>query len=173
VIGVATAVLLVAGGGIWYWRSGGSSDRLATLGAAPSAPAMALPIALEGHCPVSLSTEMRWVPGHVAWNAVYDGQLYLFASQRHQEVFLINPSVYGPALSGSDIVEAAERRMQVRGHRQFGVNHGGRVYLFASEQNLARFAQAPDHFLMALQQPAAAPPAEPQIARGPLPVSLR
>ena len=94
---------------------------------------------------------MRWAPGHVAWNAVYDGQLYLFASQRHLEVFLINPNAHGPAMAGIDAIELAESGRATRGNRLYGVNHGGRVFLFANEQNLARFSQQPDQILTALQ----------------------
>lgn len=147
---VALGVLLLVGGAWfgWRWWSGGSALDILTADRGPATP---IAIALDGHCPVTLSTEMRWAPGHVAWNAVYDGQLYLFASQRHLEVFLINPSAYGPAMAGIDPIELAEHGRATRGNRLYGVNHGGRVFLFANEQNLARFSQTPDQFLAALQ----------------------
>ena len=148
--GLALGVLLLLGGAWlgWRWWSGSSALDILTADRGPATP---IAIALDGHCPVTLSTEMRWAPGHVAWNAVYDGQLYLFASQRHLEVFLINPSAYGPAMAGIDPIELAERGRVTRGTRMYGVNHGGRVFLFASEQNLSRFSQTPDHFLTALK----------------------
>jgi YHS domain-containing protein len=150
-LGVIALTVLLLVGGVWFgwrWWSGSSA---ADILSAERGPATPIGIALDGHCPVTLSTEMRWAPGHVAWNAVYDGQLYLFASQRHQEVFLINPAAYGPAIAGIDAIELAEHGRATRGHRMYGVNHGGRVYLFASEGNLARFAQAPDQYLTALK----------------------
>jgi YHS domain-containing protein len=148
--GVALGVLLLAGGAWFGWRWWSSRSALDVL-TVDRGPATPIAIALDGHCPVTLSTEMRWAPGHVAWNAVYDGQLYLFASQRHLEVFLINPAAYGPAMAGIDPIELAERGRVLRGNRLYGVNHGGRVYLFANEQNLARFTQTPDHFLAAVK----------------------
>jgi YHS domain-containing protein len=148
--GLALGLLLLIGGAYvgWRWWGGKGAVNLLTADRGPATP---VAIALDGHCPVTLSTEMRWAPGHVAWNAIYDGQLYLFASQRHLEVFLINPGAYGPAIAGIDAIELAESGRATRGNRLFGVNHGGRVYLFASEQNLARFAQTPDQFLTAMQ----------------------
>lgn len=155
---VALGVLVIVGGAYfgWRWWSGSSAGSILARDRGPATP---ISIALDGHCPVTLSTEMRWTPGHVAWNAVYDGQLYLFASQRHQEVFLINPMAYGPAIAGIDAIELAEHGRATRGHRMYGINHSGRVYLFANEQNLARFSQAPDQYLAALQN---AKPQQPQ-----------
>ncbi|MDH3718495.1 MAG: hypothetical protein OES79_10290, partial [Planctomycetota bacterium] len=57
--------------------------------------------------------------------------------------FLSNPDYYSPAISGNDPVLAVDQRQFVAGKRKHGLFYDKRVFLFASEETLARFYQDP------------------------------
>jgi YHS domain-containing protein len=97
-------------------------------------------------CTVELVENERWVPGNRRWGAFHRGRLYLFAGENQQQRFMSNPDFYSPVLSGNDPVLALEDYQTVSGKRQHGVYYNHRVYLFSSEETLARFYRSPDRY---------------------------
>ena len=101
---------------------------------------------MDGFCPVTLLEQERWVKGDPRWGAVHRGCTYLFLSQQHQQRFLSDPDRYSPVLSGFDPAHYVDRGELVSGQRAHGMWFRGKTYLFADEQSLDRFAQAPEFY---------------------------
>lgn len=112
----------------------------------PSPPTASSQPALDSMCTVELVENERWVPGNRRWGAFHRGRLYLFAGENQQQRFMSNPDFYSPVLSGNDPVLALEDYQTVPGKRQHGVYYNHRVYLFSSEETLARFYRSPDRY---------------------------
>jgi len=102
------------------------------------------PLCLDGFCPVTLSEKQAWVQGDVRWGAIHRGRTYLFIGPEEQRRFFADPDRYAPVGSGNDVVLAAEQGRAVPGMREHGVFFGNRIYLFASEESLTRFAEKPE-----------------------------
>ena len=120
--------------------------------AMPLPPAVESP-SLDGMCPVELVEQKNWVVGNRQWGAYHRGRLYIFAGESQQQRFLANPDYYSPVLSGYDPVIAFENQKFLLGQRKHGVFFKNRIYLFANEENLKRFYQAPDRFKAAYETP--------------------
>lgn len=112
----------------------------------PSPPTASSQPALDSMCTVELVENERWVPGNRRWGAFHRGRLYLFAGENQQQRFMSNPDFYSPILSGNDPVLALEDYQTVPGKRQHGVYYNQRVYLFSSEETLARFYRNPNRY---------------------------
>ncbi|MEZ6116341.1 MAG: DUF255 domain-containing protein [Pirellulaceae bacterium] len=110
------------------------------------------PLGLEGHCPVTLVRDEQWRKGDAKFGAVHRGKLYLFVGDAQREDFMRNPDRYSPMLAGLDPVELIETGNVVEGRCAFGVTFKGNFYLFTSEQNLERFWESPDQFVMPIRQ---------------------
>ncbi|MGB6045007.1 MAG: thioredoxin family protein [Pirellulales bacterium] len=119
----------------------------------PAEPPATPPLGLDGTCPVELVDNERWVPGDRRWGAIHRGKLYLFAKPDHQKRFLANPDFYSPALAGNDPVLAIDQKEFVPGNRKHGLFYEKRVFLFSSEETLARFYENPSRYLAAAQPP--------------------
>lgn len=114
--------------------------------ASPQIPPGHPPVGLDGYCPVTLCEQQDWTPGDTRWGAVHRGRTYLFATAHQQQKFLARPDHYSPVLAGHDPVLALDERQAVAGQRQYGVFFDARVYLFASEESLARFSRNPSRY---------------------------
>jgi thiol-disulfide isomerase/thioredoxin/YHS domain-containing protein len=101
---------------------------------------------IDGMCVVELVENEHWLPGSRRWGAFHRGRLYLFAGEHQQQRFLSNPEFYSPVLSGNDPVLAVDDQQTVAGKRQHGVFYNQRIYLFTTEETLARFYQNPDWY---------------------------
>jgi YHS domain-containing protein/thiol-disulfide isomerase/thioredoxin len=115
--------------------------------------------AMDGYCVVSLMEQIhlpvnqqQWRKGDLRWGAVHRGQTYLFATQADQQKFLANPDHFTPVLSGFDPVLFVEQNQLVEGRREHGFTHEGRIYMFATEQNLQKFWSSRDMFISRVQQ---------------------
>jgi len=129
------------------------ATRFASNPSVPETPAVggppntaSAPQAMDGFCPVTLLEQERWVKGDPRWGAVHRGCTYLFLSQQHQQRFLSDPDRYSPVLSGFDPAHYVDRGELVSGQRAHGMWFRGKTYLFADEQSLDRFAQAPEFY---------------------------
>jgi len=111
-----------------------------------TAVASGSPIGMDGFCPVTLQEQERWVKGDARWGAVHRGATYLFLSQQHQQRFLSDPDRYSPVLSGLDPARYVDRGEVVPGRRAHGMWFRDKIYLFADEQSLDRFSQAPEFY---------------------------
>jgi protein disulfide-isomerase len=111
-------------------------------------PAGNPPLGLDGYCPVSLAEKFRWVPGDRRWGVIHRGRTYLFAGPDEQRRFLRDPDCYAPLFSGNDIVLAVDLGRIVPGMRQHGLflTPGGHVFLFSSEETLAKFMKDPKRY---------------------------
>jgi YHS domain-containing protein/thioredoxin-related protein len=119
----------------------------------PAVTTAAVPaFALDGYCPVQLAEHQRWIPGDKAHGAVYLGHTYLFAGPEEKKRFTLEPDKFSPVAAGCDCILLLERSQQVPGKREHGVFFGGRVYLFSSEETLARFSQDPRRYVAAIAQ---------------------
>ncbi len=111
------------------------------------APTINPPLCLDGFCPVSLYEKRQWAPGDRRWGAIHRGRTYLFAGPEEQRRFFTDPDRFAPVGSGNDIVLAVEQGRAVPGMREHGVFFGNRdyrVYLFSSEESLAKFDEKPE-----------------------------
>lgn len=102
---------------------------------------------LDGYCPVTLSTNRRWVAGSPQYKGEYNGQVFLMASRELQEQFIADPNRYAPQLLGCDPVIVWETDRAVRGDTRFGAFYDERLYLFSSNENRQRFKENPDRFI--------------------------
>ena len=120
------------------------------------------PLGLDGYCAVQLFDDMintdilperrKWTLGNRRWGVVHRGRTYLFSGPDQARRFYTEPDRYTPVLSGDDVVQAADFRQAVPGRRQHGVFFGGKIYLFVSEANLAKFEANPAYYAgLALQ----------------------
>jgi YHS domain-containing protein len=111
------------------------------------------PIALDGHCPVTLYDQEKWVKGDARFGARHRGRTYLFASKQHAEKFFANPDQYSPVLSGYDPILLLEGKQWVAGERQHGIwLEKNRMYLFSSEQTLKRFWEEREQWVPLAEQ---------------------
>ena len=110
------------------------------------APAVNSPLCLDGFCPVSLYEKQQWLPGDRRWGAIHRGRTYLFTGPEEQRRFFTDPDRFAPVGSGNDVVLAAEQGRAVPGMRKHGVFFGNRIYLFSSEESLAKFAEKPEAY---------------------------
>jgi YHS domain-containing protein len=109
------------------------------------------PLALDGHCPVTLLQQEVWEPGDSRYGALHMGSLYLFTSLEAQQTFLDDPYRYAPVLAGIDVVKLIDEQRVIPGQRQFGRFYPDpgerRVFLFADEASAARFGSDPDRYV--------------------------
>jgi hypothetical protein len=114
----------------------------------PAQPTMAL----DGYCPVQLIEGQRWTPGDRRFGAVHRGRLYFFAGPNDQQRFMRDPDRYSPMLAGFDPVVWQESGQLVPGRREHGVFHDNRVFLFATEDSIARFERNPGIYTQQIEQ---------------------
>ncbi len=132
-----------------------SSTSMAGTAGKPQPAAGNPPLALDGYCAVSLAEKERWVKGNPRFGVIHEGRTYLFAGPDEARRFYEEPERFAPAMSGNDVVLLADRGQTVAGRREHGAWYGGRVYLFASEDSYAKFAQDPKRYVSPTVQPAA------------------
>ena len=151
--GVATPVAALTG-------PGPGSQANASLAPSRTSPSAAVrePLDLDGFCPVRLAEKKQWVPGDRRFGAIHRGRTYLFAGAEEQKKFLLSPDSYAPVLSGMDVVLAVERGQLIPGSRETGVFYADRVYLFAGDESLQKFARAPEQYVCAVLQAYRMPP---------------
>ena len=101
---------------------------------------------LDGYCPVSLSTESRWVRGVTEFQYKYQRVTYSLSTAAHLKMFTANPDKYIPYLHGCDPVALEnDSRIQL-GAIELGASYRKRAYFFASENNRASFLKTPEKF---------------------------
>ncbi len=101
---------------------------------------------LEGYCPVSLLEKEQWVPGDPQFAVHHQGKVYLLAGPTQRQRFLANPNRYVPVGGGIDPVLAVEENRHLPGRTDYCVVYDGRLYLFSSQESLARFHQNPKKY---------------------------
>ncbi len=110
------------------------------------APAAALPIGLEGFCPVTLREGRTRVQGSRQFASPYQGKLYLMASAQARRRFEDYPELYAPALGGRDVVQSSGSQA-VPGSLTNAVWYQRQLYLFQDEGSLKTFTANPEKYL--------------------------
>jgi len=107
--------------------------------------------ALQGHCPVTLVKERRWVKGNQAWGCFHRDRLYFFKSQADQQEFQQAPDVFSPLLAGFDPVVFTQTGQLVDGKEEHGAFLGNpphfRVVLFSSHESRDQFEADPKKYI--------------------------
>jgi YHS domain-containing protein len=108
---------------------------------------METPVALDGYCPVALTEEEKWVRGDPRWSVLYAGRTFLFSGPEQKQRFTAAAARYLPGFAGDDAVLAVEGGAHVPGKPEHSLFCGGKVYLFANAETLARFQQNPGRYV--------------------------
>lgn len=117
-----------------------------------------LPIDLDGYCPVSLVTKLRWEKGDSEFAVVHEGHTYWCADQDARKAFLKSPRQFAPVFGGDDIVEYVDNMQRVAGKRRHGVfyrmeqHEPPSIYLFTSEENCEQFSRDPKRYVELLSR---------------------
>lgn len=115
-------------------------------------PAGAAPLALDGHCPITLVEQQRWAAGDVRWGITHEGRTYLFSSSADRDKFWQQPHRYSPVMAGNDPVLATDHGQMLSGRREHGLFVNGRVYLFVSEDTLAQFERNRERYVQSVNR---------------------
>jgi YHS domain-containing protein len=102
-----------------------------------------LSYAFDGYCPVTLIEKWQWTLGDIHYREKRGTLVFLFAGSAEQKQFQKDPDRYLPAFSGNDVVIAKENSETTGGKREHGIKYDDRIYLFATEESLHRFAHDP------------------------------
>ena len=96
--------------------------------------------ALLGFDPVAYFLERRAVIGAPESQADFGGKVWYFSSQANREAFVAHPELYVPGFGGHDPVAAAGG-VPVSGNPRIHVIRDGRLFLFRTENNRAKFLE--------------------------------
>ena len=120
-----------------------------------AAPQFALPslkvrrtqTGVAGFCPVALHNDRALVDSDPAFESVYLGRLYQFASAEARDEFNADPRSYAPAARGRDVVLLADNGSVADGKLDFAVWFRGRLYLFAGAGSMKTFSENPSRYV--------------------------
>lgn len=107
------------------------------------------PIALEGHCPVTLFETTIWEKGDPRFGAIHQNSTYLFVSLAERQKFLASPERYllpPVAMDGFCPVTLRDNMKWQKGDKQFFAVHRGRTYYLATAAERAKFLANGDDF---------------------------
>jgi YHS domain-containing protein len=104
------------------------------------------PLAVDGHCVVTLLDRGEWLPGDPRHQSSFDGRQYQFVSGRSQLIFAASPARYAPVLNGDCVVKFVEEGRRIPGSVRFAARYNDRIYLFASEAARQVFSAQPSRF---------------------------
>lgn len=123
----------------------GSVTGGATEGIRPSAPN---PFA--EWCPVSPVLDGEFAKANAAFKTTFRGREVWFRDARHRQLFLENPQRYWPVADGQCPVSWVDEQTVRTGQMRFGLDQGGMIWFFASEEHRNRFAASPSKYLRRL-----------------------
>lgn len=109
----------------------------------------AVPLGLQGYCPVCILDMKKWVKGDPNYQSIFDGHVYLFPGPEQKKKFDSNPTKYAPVLGGDCIVAYAKTGKRVPGSVENAAMMGGRLYLFSSKQAKQEFLDNHNNFVNA------------------------
>lgn len=109
--------------------------------------------ALEGYCPVALSSESQWVEGDPKFAVKHRGKVYWMSSQSAMDTFLAKPDASAPILSGYDPLILLEEGRLVEGSIQYGLHEqvSGTYLLFTSAEGKQKYWNDFDRYSKALK----------------------
>lgn len=103
-------------------------------------------LAIEGYDPLAYFIDGRPETGLPEYEVREAGAVWRFRNEGNRASFIAHPEVYGPQFGGYDPVDVA-RGVTVAGNPLFWLVTGGRLYLFAAEDNRDAFAANPEPLL--------------------------
>lgn len=95
-------------------------------------------LGLKGYDPVAYFTLGTATPGVAAYEFVWDGVRYRFASARHRDMFRADPDRYSPQFGGQCAMNMANGNVR-ESDPTIWVISNGRLYVFASSPGSERF----------------------------------
>lgn len=109
--------------------------------------------ALEGYCPVELSSNETWVEGKAEFAVKHRGKVYWMSSNDAMEQFLAAPDEASPVLSGYDPLVLLEEGRLVEGNIQYGLHEkiSGKYLLFSTGDAKKKYAGDFDRYSKALK----------------------
>ena len=105
---------------------------------AQTRPVPAERLGLKGYDPVAYFTLGAATPGVAAYEFVWDGVRYRFASARHRDMFRADPDRYSPQFGGQCAMNMANGNVR-ESDPTIWVISNGRLYVFASSAGSERF----------------------------------
>lgn len=102
---------------------------------------------LKGFCPVVLRQKRQLIEAKPQFKATYAGKKYHFSSSEARATFEKSPQLFAPAHATQDAVALLDDDKSVPGTLDFAAWFQGRLYLFASQQNLEIFKADPEQYL--------------------------
>ena len=97
-----------------------------------------LPIAMHGYDVLSYHVASGAIVGSSTYQAVYNGQRYLFASKENQERFSKNPEKFLPEFNGYCAQSLVEDKLVEADPKLFLIDEG-KLYFFSKPQALAKW----------------------------------
>jgi YHS domain-containing protein len=107
----------------------------------------ALPVALDGFCPVELSLHNRWTQGDPRWSVTHKGITYHLSGNNQRQEFLSNPEKYKLVNNGIDLVILATENRNVAGQINYCAAYKGRIYMFSSAKTQEYFQKNPELYI--------------------------
>ncbi len=125
---------------LWAMASAAIAGSMA--GASPALaqtrPVPAERLGLKGYDPVAYFTLGTATPGIEAYEFVWDGVRYRFASARHRDLFRADPDRYSPQFGGRCAMNMSNGNVR-ESDPTIWVISDGRLYVFASSAGSERF----------------------------------
>ena len=103
-------------------------------------------IALDGYCPVCILEIKKWVKGKNQYFVDVDNKRYLFPDEKTRAMFIKNSAKYTPALNGDCVVCYVEGKTRAPGSVHHASFHDGRLFLFPSADEKAKFMSSPKKY---------------------------
>lgn len=107
---------------------------------AADADDVAKPPALGGYCPVTLQTRGVWIRGRKQFRFNVDRHVYYAAGPEELTLLKADPEKYLPALGGDCVVTYVDQGERKPGSVYHAALVNERLYLFATAEQLAKFA---------------------------------
>jgi len=101
-------------------------------------------------CPVSPVVDGEFAKGNAAFKTTFRGREVWFRDARHRQLFLEDPHRYWPVADGQCVVSWLDEQTARMGQMRFGLDQGGTIWFFASEEHRNRFAANPEEHLRRL-----------------------
>ncbi len=139
---IVMAAAAVAGG------AAGSIGALAQVGAAAQTAQPATErLGLKGYDPVAYFTEGRAMKGSEEFSYNWLGTPWQFASSKHRELFIGDPTKYAPQYGGYCVGEVADKGATINIDPEAWAIIDGKLYLSYSKEFMDKFKARPSDLL--------------------------
>jgi YHS domain-containing protein len=112
-----------------------------------------VPLALGGHCPVSMVDRAEMAAGKKTESAVHNGKKYLFATAENRKRFLESPSKFLPGAGGDCVVSLVDGGKRMDGDVKFPAIFGDKVFFLADKPSREKFLKDPEAYVDSKGEP--------------------